>query len=95
MHTEVWVAMGAFTPALSAWGRTGVARVWLALTGRAPWRLMAFLAEAHRRGVLRRVGARYEFRHLRLQQRLTACADDAPPTGPGPRPVPGIMGRVP
>ncbi|MFI6434842.1 NACHT domain-containing protein [Streptomyces sp. NPDC050759] len=72
MHTEVWVTMGAFVPALSAWGRTGTARIWLALTGRAPWRLMAFLDEAHRRGVLRRSGASYEFRHLRLQQRLAA-----------------------
>ncbi|MDX3387493.1 NACHT domain-containing protein [Streptomyces niveiscabiei] len=87
MHTEVWVMMGTLTPALSAWGRTGVARLWLALTGRAPWRLMAFLEEAHHRGVLRRSGAHYEFRHLRLQQRL---ATDATPEETGPRDEPSL-----
>ncbi|NEB95161.1 hypothetical protein [Streptomyces bauhiniae] len=61
---------GKSVPALSAWGRFAVARVWLALTGRLPWRLMAFLEDAHRRGVLRRSGACFEFRHLRLQSHL-------------------------
>ncbi|WP_221348326.1 NACHT domain-containing protein [Streptomyces beigongshangae] len=81
MHTEVWVQVGTSALALSAWGRLGPARVWLALTGRAPWRLMGFLAEAHRRGVLRQSGARYEFCHLRLQQSLAASAA---PGGQGP-----------
>ncbi|MFD5573507.1 NACHT domain-containing protein [Streptomyces cadmiisoli] len=80
MHTELWVPVGTSALALGAWGRTGVARVWLAVTGRAPWRLMRFLEEAHRRGVLRQSGAHYEFRHLRLQQRL---AEDAGASGPG------------
>ncbi|BCL18247.1 NACHT domain-containing protein [Streptomyces tuirus] len=75
MHTEVWLQVGTSTLALSAWGRMGAARIWLALTGRTPWRLMQFLAEAHRRGVLRQSGAHYEFRHVRLQQRLAATAD--------------------
>ncbi|PSM44361.1 hypothetical protein C6Y14_04785 [Streptomyces dioscori] len=73
MHTEVWVQVGTSSLALSAWGRLAPARIWLALTGRAPWRLMAFLEEAHRRGVLRRSGAHYEFCHLRLQQSLAAA----------------------
>ncbi|WP_419666989.1 NACHT domain-containing protein [Streptomyces sp. 2-1] len=77
MHTEVWVQVGTSSLALSAWGRLGTARIWLALTGRAPWRLMGFLDEAHRRGVLRQSGAHYEFRHLRLQQSLAG----APPVG--------------
>ncbi|MGW0332294.1 hypothetical protein ACWD0J_10560 [Streptomyces sp. NPDC003011] len=64
--------VGTNALALSAWGRLGAARIWLAVTGRAPWRLMGFLAEAHRRGVLRQSGAHYEFRHLRLQERLAA-----------------------
>ncbi|MEV3993740.1 NACHT domain-containing protein [Streptomyces sp. NPDC049837] len=82
MHTELWVPVGTSALALSAWGRMGVARMWLAVTGRAPWRLMRFLADAHRRGVLRQSGAHYEFRHLRLHQRLAA-----PGTGTGaPRP---------
>jgi hypothetical protein len=31
---------------------------------------MSFLADAHRRGVLRQVGAVYQFRHIELQHRL-------------------------
>ncbi|MFE7075305.1 NACHT domain-containing protein [Streptomyces sp. NPDC057620] len=84
MHTEVWVQVGTSSLALSAWGRLAPARIWLALTGRAPWRLMAFLEEAHRRGVLRRSGAHYEFRHLRLQQSLAATRTPVGGTGPGP-----------
>jgi hypothetical protein len=52
-----------------AWGWFGVARCWLALRGRLPWRLMASLDDAHRRGVLRQAGAVYQFRHARLQDR--------------------------
>ncbi|UQI45289.1 NACHT domain-containing protein [Streptomyces sp. HU2014] len=57
---------------VTAWGRYMTARAWLAATGRLPWRLMGFLAEAHARGVLRQVGAVYQFRHARLQERLAA-----------------------
>ncbi|MER5941020.1 NACHT domain-containing protein [Streptomyces sp. NPDC001928] len=78
MHTELWVPVGTSALALSAWGRMAPARVWLALTGRAPWRLMTFLDDAHRRGVLRQTGARYEFRHQRLQRHLAATAPPAP-----------------
>ena len=35
-----------------------------------PWPLMAFLADAHQRGVLRQTGATYQFRHLEPQRRL-------------------------
>jgi len=56
----------------SAWGRFGVTRRWLALRGCLPWRLMAFLADAHQREVLRQVGAVYQFRHVELQRRLAA-----------------------
>lgn len=45
-------------------------RGWLAVTGRAPWRMMAFLDDAHRRGVLRQIGATYHFRHALLADRL-------------------------
>jgi len=31
---------------------------------------MAFLADAHQRGVLRQAGAVYQFRHIELQHRL-------------------------
>jgi hypothetical protein len=55
----------------SVWVEFLVARVALALSGRVPWRLMNFLADAHKqRGVLRQVGAVYQFRHLELQRHL-------------------------
>ncbi|MER6847653.1 hypothetical protein AB0A81_26930 [Streptomyces flaveolus] len=59
----------AFTQAAGATFR--LAHYWLALRGRLPWRLMHFLADAHEhRGVLRRVGAVYQFRHAELQRRM-------------------------
>jgi hypothetical protein len=54
----------------TCWGRFAIARVWLAARGRLPLRLVAFLDDAHRRGVLRQVGAVYQFRHARLQVHL-------------------------
>jgi hypothetical protein len=54
----------------TAWGWFAVARCWLALRGRLPWRLMGFLADAHQRGVLRQAGAVYQFRHAELQRHL-------------------------
>ncbi|MCF3129893.1 NACHT domain-containing protein [Streptomyces olivochromogenes] len=77
--TQLWLPLGAAALALSSWGRFTVARVWLAATGRLPWGLMAFLEDAHRRGVLRQSGASFEFRHLRLQSHLAGAgtlADD-------------------
>jgi hypothetical protein len=44
----------------------------LAIGCRTPWRLLRFLGDAHRRGVLRQQGATYEFRHVRLRERLAA-----------------------
>jgi hypothetical protein len=54
----------------TAWPVFAVARGWLALFRRLPWRLMTFLEQAHRSGVLRQLGATYRFRHELLQQRL-------------------------
>ncbi|KOX19813.1 hypothetical protein ADK67_32595 [Saccharothrix sp. NRRL B-16348] len=54
-------------PLSCAWVKFGVARFWFALFRRLPWRLLAFLEDAERRGVLRRVGASYQFRHQRLR----------------------------
>jgi hypothetical protein len=56
--------------ALAAWPSYGIVRIWLALRHRLPWPLMDFLADAHRRGVLRQAGAVYQFRHIELQHRL-------------------------
>ncbi|WP_033440491.1 helix-turn-helix domain-containing protein [Saccharothrix sp. NRRL B-16314] len=56
---------------MTAWGQWVVfARVWLPLTGRLPWAVHVFLDDAYRRGVLRRAGAVYQFRHARLQDHL-------------------------
>ncbi|WP_433131289.1 NACHT domain-containing protein [Micromonospora sp. CA-240977] len=52
------------------WGSFLVARLWLGVTGRLPFRLARFLDDAHRRGVLRQSGARHQFRHLILQEYL-------------------------
>lgn len=53
-----------------AWPRYLDARLRLGVRGRMPWRMMSFLSDAHRRGVLRQSGATYQFRHIRLQERL-------------------------
>ena len=54
----------------TAWLSYVLTRGWLALRHRLPWRLMDFLNDAHRRGVLRQAGAVYQFRHIELQHRL-------------------------
>ncbi|MFH8371150.1 hypothetical protein [Streptomyces sp. NPDC018031] len=41
-----------------------------------PLRLLRFLDDAHRRGVLRTVGPVYQFRHARLRERLASSHDD-------------------
>ncbi|CAL9390230.1 hypothetical protein SUDANB95_01236 [Actinosynnema sp. ALI-1.44] len=53
-----------------AWVKFGIARFWFGVLGKLPWRLMGFLEDAHRRGVLRQVGGSYQFRHLRIQEFL-------------------------
>jgi len=75
----------------SIWGRATATRSILALLGRLPWRVAAFLEDAYRRGVLRRVGPDYQFRHARLQERLALKGDAAPAGHPMPR-VAGTAG---
>jgi hypothetical protein len=60
----------------TSWGSFTLVRAWLALRGELPWRLMAFLDDAHNRGVLRRSGAVHQFRHARLQERLAAAVSE-------------------
>lgn len=56
---------------LTAWGQwIALSRIWLPLTGQLPWALPAFLEDAYQRGVLRRAGSVYQFRHARLQDHL-------------------------
>lgn len=54
----------------SAWGRFQLSRTWLTITGRLPWKLMEFLEDSHRRGILRLAGGSFEFRHVVLQEWL-------------------------
>jgi NACHT domain-containing protein len=56
----------------SQWIRFRLVAGYYAGTGRLPWRLLRFLDDAHRRGVLRREGPVYQFRHAHLQDRLAA-----------------------
>ncbi|MEU9468331.1 NACHT domain-containing protein [Streptomyces avermitilis] len=56
----------------SAWGFFLLTRCWLALTGRLPFRLMAFLEDAYQRGILRQYGPVYQFRHQHLQESLAS-----------------------
>jgi hypothetical protein len=56
------------------WLPYSFARMRLALGRQLPWRLLAFLRDAHVRGVLRQAGAVYQFRHAELQRRLAARA---------------------
>ena len=69
------------------WTSYMLARGWLAFRRQLPWPLMAFLADAHQRGVLRQAGATYQFRHLELQRRLAARPS---PTAPGSHALPGL-----
>ncbi|MEU9181645.1 NACHT domain-containing protein [Streptomyces sp. NPDC048550] len=65
------------------WGYFTQTRVWLAVSGRLPLRLMTFLDDAHRRGILRQNGAVYEFRHVLLQRHLAGRPTrDAPADRP-------------
>jgi DNA-binding SARP family transcriptional activator len=64
------LAVGLAVCLARAWGAFTMMRLWLAARGHLPWHLMGFLADAHRRGVLRQVGGTYQFRHVRLQARL-------------------------
>ena len=59
-----------------AWPTYEVARMWLAFRRRLPRSLMDFLADAHKRGVLRQAGAVYQFRHIELQHRLANRSED-------------------
>lgn len=80
------VGAAAYTLTFTAWGQwLLLTRVYLPLTGRLPWPVLAFLDDAYQRGVLRRAGAVYQFRHARLQEHLSdpARAQRTPSAAPG------------
>ncbi|MFE6286464.1 WD40 repeat domain-containing protein [Streptomyces sp. NPDC057877] len=60
-----------------AWTRFLLLRLVAAARGQLPWRFMGFLIDAHHRGVLRKSGGRYQFRHIRLQETLVARSPGA------------------
>ncbi len=76
----------------AAWLPFTIARFWLAATGWLPLRLMSFLADAHRRGVLRQVGGVYQFRHVDLQRRLARQDATAASADLRPEPYPRMAG---
>jgi hypothetical protein len=53
-----------------AWARFRLTHLRLVAAGRLPLRLEAFLRDAHLRGVFRKDGAVYQFRHVHLQDYL-------------------------
>jgi hypothetical protein len=65
--------------ATSVWGNFVTTRVWLAYTRQTPLQLMTFLEDAHKLGVLRQVGAVYQFRHALLQERLAGTGTGSAP----------------
>jgi GTPase SAR1 family protein len=66
----LWAEIGLGLAFTSAWGSYLIGRLGAAVRGHLPWRLMTFLVEGHQRGVLRKNGPVYEFRHVALQERL-------------------------
>ncbi|MFI7439358.1 NACHT domain-containing protein [Nonomuraea indica] len=80
--------LGLMALGSSSWGRFNTTRLWLAARGSAPLRLMRFLEDARRRGVLRQVSGYYEFRHRLLCDYLAeplpkAAAEPASPPDDG------------
>jgi transcriptional regulator with XRE-family HTH domain len=68
--TVFGIAVGLAIFLSRAWGSFVLTRAWLATRGKTPLRLMRFLADAHRRAVLRQSGAVFQFRHASLQDNL-------------------------
>jgi hypothetical protein len=80
--------IGLTVMATSAWGRFINVRLSLALRGRTPLRLMRFLDDAYRLGILRRSGPYYQFRHeLLYEQLLTATSHEPGGERPSARQV--------
>ncbi|MDA3646914.1 hypothetical protein LZ318_40575 [Saccharopolyspora indica] len=75
-YRELFTACGVLVMAAvlccsgSAWVSYTIARSWLAVRGQLPWRLTAFLRNAHAIGVLRQAGSAYQLRHDVLRAHL-------------------------
>ncbi|WP_203989823.1 NACHT domain-containing protein [Sphaerisporangium rufum] len=68
------IAFGLVNKRQHTWLKSTIALLHLAPAGRLPLRLMPFLHDLHRLGVLRAVGPFYQFRHAELQAHLAARA---------------------
>ncbi|OWA24111.1 NACHT domain-containing protein [Streptomyces sp. CS057] len=68
-----------------AWPRFSILRFSLAFQGKLPWKLMRFLSDARDRQLLRQSAGAYQFRHIRLQERLASHAPAQDRSAPGPR----------
>ncbi|MGV9816917.1 hypothetical protein [Nocardia xishanensis] len=68
------IAIGAISLLRGAWGRFVMARLWWRVNYATPLRMLAFLAQAERNGVLVRVGPVYRFRHIAVQRRLAGSS---------------------
>jgi len=75
------LAFGVMTTiiALNVWYRSVIARLWLVAGRKLPFQAMRFLEDAANRGVLRRSGAVYRFRHLRIQDHLASAFTNPTP----------------
>lgn len=62
----------ASSTAQTAWSSYRLSLAWLVVRHLLPWRLMDFLDDAHKQGVLRQEGAYYQFRHIQLQEQIAA-----------------------
>ncbi len=79
MSALIGILVTLMTASTRAWPRLLAARLKLARSGRLPWRLERFVADATRLGLLRRIGIAYEFGHVLLQARLVGQAVNRPP----------------
>jgi len=70
----VYALIAAVDRGLGRWARFRAAHFRLAARRWLPWRLWAFLDDAHRRGVLRQAGTAFQFGHAILQDHLARTA---------------------
>ncbi|MGN9786229.1 hypothetical protein ACTMTF_32705 [Nonomuraea sp. ZG12] len=92
--TALTAAAGALSAFVSgtrhAWPVYLIASARLARRGDLPRRLMRFLDDAHRLGLLRVVGPVYQFRHAEFQDHLSARLRPAPPPRAARPPTPVV-----
>jgi hypothetical protein len=82
----VWLVAGLVIGPMQepAWFGFVVTSRWLAFRGKLPWKIMGFLDDAHRLGLLRACGSVYQFRHAELQDHLAKAGETAAPATPDP-----------